>query len=455
MKRVLKTVLFTLLILVGAVAVLAAAMLIRSKTYTVPEQAATIENDTGLVQASGRSLYDAQGNRLQLRGINAGQILLQEGWMSPFALEPLKNADSSYVKDGGDNIQYPEFTEMELRNALASNPNLAGYDVEELLSYYYSCFFAEEDFRIIREDLGLNVIRLPFFYLNILNEDLSRKEEEKAFSYLDWFVEQAGKHGLYVILDLHGAPGSQSGYEHAGSTKGEAGLWGSEANIAATVDLWDYVSEHYLNTRPDLGKYIASYDLLNEPTYTFKGTTTKQCWAVFDRIYDAIRANGDAHVITFCCCWDFAALPDPADYEWENVQYQYHWYNWRNDILPYDLFYAYQDLSNIGRDYDVPVLIGEFTAFEDRDAWNKMLSLYDSRGYNWTIWNYKTTVTGWWTSSWGVYTAQLKFITENEELKCNVSNCTYEEFIAACEKTRTENCATGTLYEVLKAYMGK
>ena len=266
MKRVLKTVLFTLLILVAAVVVLAVAMLIRSKTYTVPEQAATIENDTGLVQASGRSLYDAKGNRLQLRGINAGQILLQEGWMSPFALEPLKNADGSYVKDGGDNIQYPEFTEMELRNALASNPNLTEYDVNELLSYYYSCFFTEEDFRIIKEDLGLNVIRLPFFYLNILNEDLTRKEEEQAFAYLDWFVGQAGKHGLYVILDLHGAPGSQSGYEHAGSQIGEAGLWYSEENIAATVDLWDYVSQHYFNTRPDLGKWIASYDLLNEPT---------------------------------------------------------------------------------------------------------------------------------------------------------------------------------------------
>ena len=152
------------------------------------------------------------------------------------------------------------------------------------------------------------------------------------------------------------------------------------------------------------------------------------------------------------CCWDFARLPDPADYGWENVQYEYHWYNWKHDLLPYDLFYAYQDLSNIGRDYDVPVLIGEFTFFEDRDAWAQGLALFDRRGYNWTIWNYKTTVTGWWTSSWGVYTAQLKFITENEETKCNVSSCTYAEFISACEKTRTENCATGTLYEVLKAY---
>ena len=452
MKRILKTVLLSLLILVLVISAVAGGLLIYSKTYKVPQQAEKIENTTGLIQASGRALYDADGNRIQLKGVNAGQILLQEGWMSPFALEPLKNADGSYVKDGGDNIQYPEFTEEEFRTALQNNPNLQGYDMDQLLSYYYSCFFTEEDFRIIKEDLGLNTIRLPFYYLNILNEDLTLREEEEAFSYLDWFLEQAANQGLYVILDLHGAPGSQSGYEHSGSATREANLWNSEENVAATVALWGYVAKHYTYTRPDLGAWIATYDLLNEPTYTYKGVTNRQCWDVFDKIYDTIRANGDQHVVTFCCCWDFAALPDPAEYKWENVQYQYHWYNWRNDLLPYDLFFAYQDLSNIGRDYDVPVLIGEFTAFEDTAAWEKMLGLYDERLYSWTIWNYKTTVTGWWTSSWGVYTAQLKFITENEDLKCNVSTCTYEEFIAACEKTRTENCATGTLYQVLKNY---
>ena len=455
MKRILKTALLSLLILVLIVSAVAGGLLIYSKTYKVPQQAEKIENTTGLIQASGRALYDANGNRIQLKGVNAGQILLQEGWMSPFALEPLKNADGSYVKDDGDNIQYPEFTEEEFRRALQSNPNLQGYDMDELLAYYYSCFFTEEDFRIIKEDLGLNTIRLPFYYLNILNEDLTLREEEEAFSYLDWFLEQAANHGLYVILDLHGAPGSQSGYEHSGSATREANLWNSEENVAATVALWGYVAKHYTYTRPDLGAWIATYDLLNEPTYTYKGVTNRQCWDVFDKIYDAIRANGDQHVVTFCCCWDFAALPDPAEYQWENVQYQYHWYNWRNDLLPYDLFFAYQDLSNIGRDYDVPVLIGEFTAFEDVGAWQKMLGLYDERLYSWTIWSYKTTVTGWWTSSWGVYTAQLKFITENEDLKCNVATCTYEEFIAACEKTRTENCATGTLYQVLKDYQNK
>jgi hypothetical protein len=115
---------------------------------------------------------------------------------------------------------------------------------------------------------------------------------------------------------------------------------------------------------------------------------------------------------------------------------------------------GFHDMMNIGKNYDVPVLIGEFTCFEDKEAWNYMLNLFGDRGYNWTIWNYKSTVTGWWTTSWGVYTAQLKFITENEELKCNVATCTYEEYIAACEKTRTENCALGTLYEVIQEHLG-
>ena len=437
---VLGGVLLLLILFIGGV-------VLYSVTYSIPEQAASIENTTGLVQAHGRSLYDAQGNRLQLKGINAGQILLQEGWMSPFALEPSRNPDGSYVTDKDGNLQYPEFTEEEFRAGLKSNPNLADYDLEALLQHYYSCFFTEADFRIIKEDLGFNTIRLPFYYLNILNEDLTLRED--PFAYLDWFIANAAENGLYVILDLHGAPGSQNGYEHSGTADQMAKLWESQENRAATTRLWEAIAHHYTVTRPDLGAWIATYDLMNEPTYKSRGVTTKECWDFFGELYDAIRAQGDQHVITMEGCWDFGSLPNPADYGWENIQYEYHWYNWWSDILPYTLFYAYQDLSNIGRNYDVPVLIGEFTVFEDRDAWAKELALFDKRGYNWTVWNYKTTVTGWWTSSWGVYTCQLNL---TDSPKCNVATCTYEEFLAACEATRTENCATGTLYEVLKAY---
>lgn len=451
-KRVLKIILIALLILVLLAGTVVGGLVIYSKTYSIPEQAATIENNTGLVQAHGRSLYDADGKRIQLKGVNAGQMLVQEGWMSLFALEPLKNEDGSYVKDKDDNIQYPAFAEEDLRAGIASNLNLNTYDIEELMDIYRSCFFAEEDFRIVKEELGLNTIRLPFYYLNILNEDLTRKSEEDAFTYLDWFISKAAEYELYVVLDLHGAPGAQNGYEHSGSSKECPELWENEENIAATVDLWDFVSMHYLETRPDLGRWIATYDILNEPTYEAGGVTTKECWEVFDQIYDAIRDNGDQHVVTIESCWDFSRLPDPADYGWENVQYEYHWYNWQADVLPYDLFYIYQDMKNIGRDYDVPVYIGEFNLFEDREAWDKQLELFDDRNYSWTVWNYKTAVTGWWTSSWGVYTCQMKAVTEWEQTKCNVATCTYEEFVATCEKYKTENCATGILYEVLTDY---
>lgn len=451
MKRLLKKILLILGAVLAAVALLLGFALVHSQTYKIPKQAASIENSTGLVQASGRSLYDKQGNALQLTGINAGQILLQEGWMGPFALEPLKNEDGSYVTDADGNLQHPEFSEEQFRSGLAANPNLAGYDMEQLLQYYYNCFFTEEDFRIIREELGLNTIRLPFYYLNILNEDLTLKDEDEAFAYLDWFIGQAAAQELYIILDLHGAPGSQNGYEHSGAAERVANLWTSQENMDATAALWQFVSRHYTQSRPDLGAWIATYDLMNEPTYRYKSGTTRDCWDFFDRLYNTIRANGDDHVITMSGCWDFAALPNPADYGWENVQYQYHWYNWWPDLIPYAAFYAYQDFSNLFRDYDVPVLIGEFTLFEDRDAWADQLAMFRQRNYSWTVWSYKTTVTGWWTSSWGVYTCQLKL---TDTPKCNVATCTYEEFIAACDATRTENCATGTLYEVLRAYTG-
>ena len=449
MKKWLKTALLIAGILVLAVGLLVGGMVIYAANRRIPAQQQTIQNDTGLVQAHGRSLYDAQGNRLVLHGINAGQILLQEGWMGPFALEPEKNSDGSYVTDKDGNLQYPEFSEEQFRAGLKANPNLAGYDLEELLQYYYDCFFTAEDFRIIKENLGLNTIRLPFYYLNILHEDLSLKEESEAFAYLDWFIEEAAKQELYIVLDLHGAPGSQNGYEHSGAAERVAGLWTSEENMAATLELWKLVSHHYTNTRPDLGAWIATYDIMNEPTYRFGSGTTKECWDFFDEIYDAIRAGGDRHVVTMEGCWDFSALPDPASYGWENVQYEYHWYNWWSDVLPYPLFYAYHDLKDIGRNYDVPVLVGEFTLFEDKASWARELEMFDQRGYNWTIWNYKTTVTGWWTSSWGVYTCQLHL---KETPKCNVSTCTYEEFIAACEATRTENCVKATLYEVITDY---
>ena len=106
-KKVLKIVGLTLLAILAVVILAFVGVFIYSKTYSIPAQDAKIENTTGLVQAHNRALYDVDGNIVQLCGVNAGQILLQEGWMSPFALEPSKNEDGSYVKDADGSVNIP------------------------------------------------------------------------------------------------------------------------------------------------------------------------------------------------------------------------------------------------------------------------------------------------------------------------------------------------------------
>jgi aryl-phospho-beta-D-glucosidase BglC (GH1 family) len=121
----------------------------------------------------------------------------------------------------------------------------------------------------------------------------------------------------------------------------------------------------------------------------------------------------------------------------------------------------FNELSNIGKNYDVPVLIGEFTLFENKEAWQKQLNLFDQRNYSWTIWNYKTCVAGHWQSSWGVYTISFDFKgnSNKDDRKCNITNCTYEKFLKTCKEVETDSsesyAKTGTLYDVLKEYNRK
>ena len=423
--------------------------------YKIPKQDEHIENKTNLVQAHNRALYDKNGDILSLRGLNIGNVFLQEGWMSPFALEPSKNEDGTYQRDKDGNYIYPEFTEEEFREGLKSNPKLKDRNLEEMMDYYYSCMITEEDFSYIKNELKMNVIRLPFYYRNILNDDLSLKSEEEAFKWLDWYITNAKENDLYVILDLHGCPGSQNGLLHSGSNSTGVDFWKYEKNQDAVLKLWDFVSNYYTNVKPELGERIATYDLLNEPTWWVNGQTTKEIHKYYDKLYDVIRENNDEHVLCLEGCWGFDNLPNPKDYGWENVQYSYHWYNWKNDTISYDLFYLYKDFENLFRNYNVPVFIGEFTCFSDKGAWLKTLNMFDERYYSWTIWSYKVISQGWWDNSWGIKVNKLYHDEKNGKMKTNVSTCTYEEYIETCNSMKNEHSETGVLKEVIDEYNRK
>lgn len=416
-----------------------------------------IENNTGLVIQKGKALYDKDGNYLLFRGVNIGNLLVSEGWLSPFSVGEKLDSNGDVILDNDSLPTYPKLPMEETINGFNSNENLTDTQRETLIDIYRENWFSSSDFSFIKNELGMNMVRLPFYYRDILDyEDdvFTRKSESEAFSYLDYFLSECKKNDLYCVLDLHGAPGSQNGYEHSGDMS-SASLWNDEKYIDATVDLWRYISYHYTNTRKDLSSVIAFYDIMNEPCTDFddqnKGTVTSIAYPVFDKIYDGIRSENDNHVICIEGVWSFNCFEDPKKWGWENIIYQTHLYNWNHKSIPYWLFNDYHELLNWGHDYDVPYYIGEFTFFEDEKAWEEQLSMYEKRGYSYSMWTYKASVTGWWTTSWSIYTQKLNLV--DGKTKINLKTATFDEIKTAFENTNTTNCELSNTYRYVKDFI--
>ena len=320
------------------------------------------------LSTSGEDIITKSGEKVLLRGTNIGGWLVQESWMCPTnaksQLETLNVLDGRFGKD--------------VRN--------------DLLSLYEDNFFTEEDLDFCQA-MGMTVLRLPFWYRNLYDENGMLLDN--AFDRLDWFIDGCAKRGMYVILDLHGAPGSQNGNDHSGDTRG-ANLFEEETYMDQTVALWEAVAARYQGNPA-----VAMYDLLNEPLGK-QGSTTKVQWDFYDRLYKAIRAKDPDHIITMESCWEAENLPNPKEYGWENIVYQYHAYQWGadNNAMMQTVFAKAKVLSIQKAKYGVPAFIGEFTVFQNMKAWEQVLGTYSEAGFHWTTWTYKVKGAG---STWGIH----------------------------------------------------
>ena len=140
------------------------------------------------------------------------------------------------------------------------------------LKYYEDSYLSTKDFDNFAE-LGMSVIRIPFTYMNFYEKRIDGKYElkENCFDKLDWIIEQCSERGIYVILDLHGAFGSQNGQDHSGEEmeKVEDVTFYNDENLKKlTLNMWKEIANRYKNNPA-----IAGYDTLNEPGE--KAGTTK------------------------------------------------------------------------------------------------------------------------------------------------------------------------------------
>ena len=151
---------------------------------------------SAFIKADGKNLRTdyGQGDIINLRGTNAGGYLLQEFWMTP-------SGTSEEVYD---------------QSTIISNlTERFGEDgAKELIAAWESAYWQEEDFANCK-NLGMNCIRLPFWWRNLVDEngnyygydEGASDPYAKAFERIDWFVDMCSKYGLYVVIDMHGVPG--------------------------------------------------------------------------------------------------------------------------------------------------------------------------------------------------------------------------------------------------------
>ena len=477
----MKKLLVGLAIFLAALLVLAGVAFVAGNVYVssksaedIPSHVDITPNEYGTVTAVGRGLYDESGDRFEIKGINFGNLFIAEGWMTVNSVGALYNEDGSFKKVNPEGVveEYEEIYQEEMDQILADRVKRGDFteeQLQELLDAFFYAYCTEADFRLIK-DTGLNTIRLPMYYRNFMegpDEALTMRED--AFEKLDWFLELARKYELKVIIDMHGVVGGQSGYEHCGTR--DMDFWENETYIDSMCQLWRNIALHYVNDRPDLASTILAYDLVNEPTKRTEIGSGPLQWQVMDRMYDAIREVDDHHVISIEGVWYPVSLPSPEKYGWENVLYQYHFYNWNhNSGITNEMFYGLMFALYAPTDFDVPKLVGEFSFFDNQEAWAKYLDKYDQLGWGWTIWSYKIVSVGWWDSSWGIAVNKLNLRNEagtptaEYNLKLDLRTASYDEIMEVWSGEMTEYggqegsyklYSDGTLYNVLKSYFGE
>jgi len=270
----------------------------------------------GALHAQGKDLLDAQGNRVVLTGFGLGGWLLPEGYMigSPGGKDSPRGMRAAIEAKIG----------VEKSNAF--------------FAAYQAAYVTQADIQAIAK-WGFNSVRLPLNANRLMTPEGQPPSapyvyDEAAFKPVDDLVSWCKQAGLYVILDLHAAPGAQNAHNIADSD-GTARLWSEPAVYGPrTRELWLKLSARY-RSEP----LVIGYDLLNEPMLPGAevGTSSKSngAWATHDNrplrelyvsLTKALRSAGD-HKLVFAEAGFWAMNFKDLLPAWDdNLVYSFHFY---------------------------------------------------------------------------------------------------------------------------------
>ena len=307
----------------------------------------------GFVRAKDARLVDGSGRRLLLRGVGLGNWMLPEGYMWRF----------------GPGAESPR----EIERLTARLLGEAG--AELFWERFRTDFITEGDFEVIAAS-GFDHVRLPINSRLIQDDD--GKPIEAGYAMIDRLIGWCRAHSLWVLLDLHGAPGGQTGTNIDDSPRNLPELFLEPRYRQLTVRLWRDLAIRYRDETVVLG-----YDLLNEPLPNeWQHSHAEALADLYRELTREIRLVDPNHLIVYegahwATNWDiFTEVWD------ENSLLQFHKYWSSPDTASISEFLATRDRLGL------PIYMGE--GGENTAEWiYTAFRLYESHDIGWNFWPWK------------------------------------------------------------------
>ena len=223
------------------------------------------------IRIDGTDLVAPDGSVFFIKGTNLGNWLNPEGYMFGFS----KTNSAGMIDQMFRELVGPDFT-------------------DEFWKLFKDNYITREDIEFIAST-GSNTIRVPFHYKLFTDEDyMGLKSQQDGFKRLDDVIGWCREFGLYVILDMHDAPGGQTG-DNIDDSYGYPWLLESEASQQLFCDIWREIADYYKNEPVILG-----YDLINEPIAPYfdnMDELNEKLEPLHKRVVAAIREVDTNHII--------------------------------------------------------------------------------------------------------------------------------------------------------------
>ncbi len=307
------------------------------------------------ITTSGKEVIGPDGKPFLIKGTNLGNWLVPEGYMFKFK-----------------SVNSPRLINEALVEILGPE------ETTKFWKTYQDSYITAGDIHFLKAS-GVNSIRIPFNYRLFTTENYcGQNNPNRGFELLDRVIGWCKNEGIYVLLDMHCAPGGQTG-DNIDDGFGYPFLFKSPEMQQLTAKIWGEIADHYKNETTVMG-----YDLLNEPiaTYFNAAELNPSLEPVYKLITQAIRAVDKNHILFLGGAqWDsnFQPFGQPFD---SKIVYTFHKY-WTEPVQK-----VIQDYIDFRDKYNVPIYCGE--TGENKDEWvHDFRVLLEKNNIGWHYWPYK------------------------------------------------------------------